>query len=254
VAGTQLWQGWAGGSQGRPPRPRLLVGVLMAVSLMVLFIWSWRGLAGVMILAGVALAALVVLWAVPRVLVPPIPDEELPPRSEPKDRLDAVDARLGRRNDLRNGLLQTLVVAGVLAGAWLGFQQLTDARDKAADDRNKAIADRDLTRQGQASERFTRAISQLGDKRVETRIGGIYGLALVAEQSIENNSPVGEVVLAYINRLPRRKIPATRLSERVRSHRRAIRVPHRRDNPGTQRTTTVSDMSSMTSSPNALPA
>jgi hypothetical protein len=178
------------------------------MTVLILLIWSWRELAGVAILAGVALTALVVLWVVPGLLVAPIPDQELAAIKEPKDRLDAKDARLGRRNDLRNGILQTLVVAGVLAGAWLGFQQLDDARDKAAEDRNNVIADRNLTRQGQASERFTRAISQLGDKRVETRIGGIYGLAQIAEQAPENNRPVGEVLLAYINRLPRPTEPA----------------------------------------------
>jgi hypothetical protein len=127
---------------------------------------------------------------------------------EPKARLEAADGRLRLRYDLRNGALQTLAVVAVLAGALLGFWQL-------ADDRSNAAADRELTRQGQASERFTRAISQLGDeKRVETRIGGIYGLAQVAEQAPDNNGPVGEVLLAYINRLPRPKTwPRLPLSE-----------------------------------------
>jgi hypothetical protein len=55
------------------------------------------------------------------------------------------------------------------------------------------------------------AISQLGDTRVETRIGGIYGLAQIAEQAPENNGPVGEVLVAYVNRLPRPKRPPTTL-------------------------------------------
>ena len=100
----------------------------------------------------------------------------------------------------------------VLAGAWLGFQQLADARDRAAEDRDKAAADLELASQGQASERFTQAISQLKDTDRVTRIGGIYGLAQVAEQVPENNGPVGEVLLAYINRLPRPGEPAKPLS------------------------------------------
>jgi hypothetical protein len=35
---------------------------------------------------------------------------------------------------------------------------------------------------------------------------------------------------------------------------RATRVPHQRDNPGTERTTTVTDLSPMTWSPSALAA
>ena len=60
---------------------------------------------------------------------------------------------------------------------------------------------------GQASARFTRAIDQLGSTRMETRIGGIYGLDQIAEQSPENTGPVGEVLLAWLNSRPRPRTP-----------------------------------------------
>jgi uncharacterized protein YjbI with pentapeptide repeats len=164
---------------------------------------SWRGLAGLAIVAGVALAGALVAWVVvaPGRLAPPVPAQELAQITDGKARLEAADARLRLRHDLHNGRLQTLAVVAVLAGAVLGYWQL-------AEDRSDAAADRELTRQAQASERFTRAINQLGDKqRVETRIGGIYGLAQVAEQAPDNNGPVGEVLLAYLNRLPRPRTP-----------------------------------------------
>lgn len=107
-----------------------------------------------------------------------------------------ADARTRLRHDLRNGPLQLLTVLAVLVGAGLGFQQL-------AEDRDQARQDRQLTRQGQASERFTRAIDQLGSSRVETRIDGIYGLDQIAEQSPENTGPVGEMLLAWLNSRPR---------------------------------------------------
>ena len=111
-----------------------------------------------------------------------------------------ADARTRLRHDLRNGPLQLLTVLAVLVGAGVGFQQL-------AEDRDQASQDRQLTRQGQASERFTRAIDQLGSSRVETRIGGIYGLDQIAEQSPENTGPVGEVLLAWLNGRPRPRTP-----------------------------------------------
>jgi hypothetical protein len=165
---------------------------------------SWRGLVGLAVLAGVVVTGMLVVWVVvaPGRLAPAIPAQELAQITDPKARLEAADARLRLRHDLRTGTLQTLVVVAVLAGAVLGFQQL-------AEDRATAAADRELTRQGQASERFTRAINQLSDKRVETRIGGIYGLAQVAKQAPDNNRPVGEVLLAWINRLARPKKPPT---------------------------------------------
>ena len=185
-----------------PQRWRTLLIIVLAgaAGLGVGSVLAWRGLAGPALVAGIALAGALVAWVVilPGRLAPPVPTQELTQITNPKERLEAADARLRLRHDLRNGALQTLAVVAVLAGAVLGFQQL-------AEDRSNARADRELTRQGQASERFTRAITQLGDtKRVETRIGGIYGLAQVAEQAPDNNGPVGEVLLAWINHLPRR--------------------------------------------------
>ncbi len=190
-------------------RTPLIIVLAGAAALAVRFAVSWRGLAGLVIVAGIVLAGAVVAWVVvmPARLAPPVPPQELAQISDPKARLEAADARLRLRSDLRNGALQTLAVVAVLAGAALGFRQLALGFQQLAEDRSNAAADRELTRQGQASERFTRAISQLGDKRVETRIGGIYGLAQIAEQAPDNLVPVGRVLLAYINRLPRPKPP-----------------------------------------------
>jgi hypothetical protein len=219
VDGKQLRQRWAGWFQRHPLPLPMAHAVMLALAMIVAIgiVWFWRGPAGLAILAGIAFAAVLVLWVVPGLLVPPVPEDDLAAITDPKDRLEAADARLRLRHELRNGMLQTLVVVGVLASAWLGFQQLAEDRDSAA-------AARELTRQGQASERFTRAINQLGDRRVETRIGGIYGLAQVAEQAPDNSGPVGEVLVAYINRLPRPKVPEGRLSEHAPDVQAALTV------------------------------
>jgi hypothetical protein len=62
-----------------------------------------------------------------------------------------------------------------------------------------------LTRQGQITERFTRAIDQLGSKNVEIRLGGIYALERIARESEEDHWPIMEVLTAYVRqhaRLP----------------------------------------------------
>jgi uncharacterized protein YjbI with pentapeptide repeats len=90
----------------------------------------------------------------------------------------------------------------VLAGALLAFQQLTE-------DRQQATATHQLTLQGQASERFTRAIDQLGSDRREVQLGGIYGLEQIAQQAARDNRlAVAEVLVAYLHRrAPRRAQP-----------------------------------------------
>jgi hypothetical protein len=165
-----------------------------------------------------ALAAALDAIAVPTALAAqPAPNQPNQPKL-PALRLDAIDARTRLRHDLRNGPLQWLTVVAVLIGAWLGFQQL-------AEDRDQARQDRQLTRQGQASERFTRAIDQLGSARVETRIGGIYGLDQIAQQSPDNTGPVGEVLLAWLNGRPRpHPLPTTPLREHAPDVQAALSV------------------------------
>jgi uncharacterized protein YjbI with pentapeptide repeats len=60
-----------------------------------------------------------------------------------------------------------------------------------------------LTQEGQITERFTRAIDQLGHESTEVRIGGIYALAAIASESDSHYWPVIEILCAYIrNRSP----------------------------------------------------
>jgi hypothetical protein len=61
-----------------------------------------------------------------------------------------------------------------------------------------------ITREGQITERFTRAIDQLGkvddngQKLFEIRIGGIYALERIAKESEEDYWPIMEVLTAYV--------------------------------------------------------
>jgi hypothetical protein len=57
-----------------------------------------------------------------------------------------------------------------------------------------------LTRQGQITERFTRAIDQLGSEKLEIRLGGIYALERFDKESPERayHGTVMEVLTAYV--------------------------------------------------------
>ena len=51
-----------------------------------------------------------------------------------------------------------------------------------------------LNRRGQLTERFTRAVDQLGeDKKLDVRLGGIYALEQIAKESAEDHGPIVEV-------------------------------------------------------------
>jgi hypothetical protein len=53
-------------------------------------------------------------------------------------------------------------------------------------------------REGQITERFTRAIDQLGNKKMEIRLGGIYALERIANESEKDYYPIMKILAAYI--------------------------------------------------------
>jgi hypothetical protein len=55
-----------------------------------------------------------------------------------------------------------------------------------------------LAEQGQITERFTRAIDQLGSEHLDVRLGGIYALERIARDSPGDRATIGEVLTAYI--------------------------------------------------------
>jgi uncharacterized protein YjbI with pentapeptide repeats len=77
-----------------------------------------------------------------------------------------------------------VIFLGVIAAFWRA----------SATERNVQVL-----QEGQITERFTRAIEQLGSNKVAVRLGGIYALELIAKDSPENDHrQVMEVLTAYV--------------------------------------------------------
>jgi hypothetical protein len=113
-------------------------------------------------------------------------------------------------------LLAALAGLGGLYFTWQGQkltregtkQQLHQAQQSTEDQleqarESQALTQR-LTEQGQITDRFTRAIDQLGktddkgDKLFEIRLGGIYALERIARDSEVDHWPIMEVLSAYV--------------------------------------------------------
>jgi hypothetical protein len=95
------------------------------------------------------------------------------------------------KNGVRTTLIQGVVGLTALAGIAVGWQQLQT-------DRQQLQEQLTLTRQGQVAERFTRAVDQLGSDKLDVRLGGIYGLEQIANQSPGDRLQVFEVLTAYV--------------------------------------------------------
>jgi hypothetical protein len=137
----------------------------------------------------VTLTAAFVVWLLlvaPRLLVPAASQADL--RDVPEAaKWQARDSRLKLQNDVRTTLLQGLGGLAVLLAAFYTYQQVQTGRRQLH-----------LAQQGQVTERFTRAIDQLGSDHLDVRLGAIYALERIARDSPDDQATIGEVLTAYI--------------------------------------------------------
>ena len=109
----------------------------------------------------------------------------------------AKPALLQTARDAARGRLLTLA-AGLFAAGALVFTAL-----------NFTLSRRtfELTEQGQVTDRFTKAVEQLGHEKLDVRIGGIYALERVARDSAKDQPTVMEVLTAFIREHSREQWP-----------------------------------------------
>ena len=94
-----------------------------------------------------------------------------------------------------------------------------------------------VAQEGQITERFTRAIEQLGHKEMAIRLGGIYALERIAKDSGKDHGPIMEVLTAYVReRAPRQGEDTQEAAETLPTDIQAIlTVISRRETTGNNR-------------------
>ncbi|HXX46806.1 MAG TPA: hypothetical protein VEN47_01175, partial [Myxococcota bacterium] len=96
---------------------------------------------------------------------------------------------------VENARRQTVLLlfgVGLIAAALLLLWRHLAAREQAV---RAAAAAAD---EAERSERFSAAIGQLADDRLEVRVGAIYGLEQLARESVERHWPIMEVLCAFV--------------------------------------------------------
>jgi hypothetical protein len=146
-------------------------------------VWRRRLLLAVVGAAGVAFLLWLVMFA-PRLLVPSASRDSLNDVADSAKRHELQDNRLKLQNDARTTLLQGLGGLAVLVGLFFSYRQLQHNRRQLEHSIQMSREQHQLDQQGQITERFTRAIDQLGHERLDVRLGGIYAL-----ERITNDSP-----------------------------------------------------------------
>jgi hypothetical protein len=124
--------------------------------------WVWT-LAGPAALAGISLA----VWKLPSLLYGDVSQA-------------SADARLQAASGFR-----TALVAGLAGLAALGSLVMASRTYR-------------LTQQSQLTDRYTKAIEQLGSDKLDGRLGGIYALERIAKESAADGATIAEVLTAFI--------------------------------------------------------
>jgi uncharacterized protein YjbI with pentapeptide repeats len=134
---------------------------------------AWR--ATLLFISGLAFASLLLacVLILPTTLVASDNDPKAPQALTQSDILRA-------KNAIRTTLLQGIGGLLLFVGAGVSLWQLR------------------VTREGQITDRFTRAIDQLGNEQREVRIGGIYALERIAKNSVPDRRAISEVLSAYV--------------------------------------------------------
>jgi hypothetical protein len=144
--------------------------------------WRWRPDWRVLVIAAAIGSFVLVWWLVPPTLY--------------RDARGSDDARLKAVTDTRTALLAGLVGLGALGTFWLNS-------------RVYRITARtfEVTERGHLTDRYAKAIEQLGSVTLDVRLGGIYALEQIANDSPRerDQTTIVEVLSAFVRRHSREK-------------------------------------------------
>lgn len=138
---------------------------------------SWKILAAA---GGLLLLSVVAVVVLPAVVYPALSGVGLRGIASASSRVDLQNARYQVQNDFRGQLIQILAGLFVVAGAVATWQQIR------------------ITREGQITDRFTRAIDHLGSNKVDVRLGGIYAPERIALNSPADRPSITPILGSFI--------------------------------------------------------
>lgn len=136
------------------------------------------------IFTGVSLLIVIALWKLPKWQLRSWADRlDSSIKIEPKDFIKA-------ENDARTTLAQIIGGILVLIGLFFTAENLRNSQETLR-----------VSQEGQITERFTKAIDQLGSEKPDIAVGGVYALGRIARDSERDHWPIMEILTAYVRRV-----------------------------------------------------
>jgi uncharacterized protein YjbI with pentapeptide repeats len=121
-----------------------------------------------------------IIWGFPKYYVQSLPNEA-------GKTFDRENAKLKLEDDTRKTFAQIVGGAVLLGGLVFTFNTFR------------------LQQEGQFTDRFTKAVTQIGDDKLEVRLGGLYALERIAKDSPKDHWTVMEILSAYVREKAKKK-------------------------------------------------
>ncbi len=158
---------------------------------------SFEGWSPVSVMFLVSISAtsllLLVLWLMPKLYVRSLRYRSL---GVNQSEFDREKEKLKLEDDTRKTLAQIIGGAVFLFGLLFTYNTY-----------QLSIEKQNLDRESQITDRFTKAVSQLGSEDISVRLGGLYALERIAKDSPKDHWTVMEILSAYIReKLSSRKL------------------------------------------------
>jgi hypothetical protein len=119
----------------------------------------------VLALSGLLAALFCAVWVIPRLLYPPLGTTALRAVASAQARIQLQQAQSQLANNARSAVLQALAGLVLVAGAVATWWQVH------------------ISRQGQITDRYSKAVDQLASRSVDVRIGSIDAMERISKNS-----------------------------------------------------------------------
>ena len=110
-------------------------------------------------------------------------------------------------NQYRATIAQILGGVAIGIGIYYTWRRVTIAENSLKHSQETFVANQQIAQEnlkvaqdGQITERFTRAVDQLGNDKIEVRLGGIYALERISNESKKDYWPIMEILTAYVRK------------------------------------------------------
>lgn len=135
---------------------------------------------------------LLIIWIIPKWYVKPLDNKAL---GESQSEFDREKEKRKLEDDTRKTLAQIIGGVFLLFGIFVTYNTYRLNVDQ-----------QNLTREGQITDRFSKAVEHLGSNEQSIRIGGLYALERIARDSSKDQYTVFQIISAFISvRSPRTK-------------------------------------------------